>query len=174
MLKEVLRYAIGFVSGLLVAGVIWLTARENPGAAVILRPAPTPWGVTVHIIGAVATPGVYTLPDGGRVQDAVQAAGGFLETANTEAVNLAALLEDGQQVIIFNRATYAGESRLDINRASVDELDALPGLSRTTAENIVAYRQVNGFFASVDDLLNVTGVGPATLDEIRDWITVKP
>ncbi len=173
-MREVFRCAIGFVLGMLVAGVIWLTARERPGVPVELRPAPTPWGVTVHVVGAVATPGVYSLPEGARVADAIAAAGGLLTTADEAALNLAARLEDGQQVIVFSRAEFTGHSRLDINRATVDQLDTLPGLSRAAAENIVAYRQVNGFFLSVEDLLEVPGIGPATLDSIRDWITVEP
>lgn len=173
-MREALRFATGFVLGMLVAAVIWMTAQERPQPAVVLRSPPTPWGVTVHVVGAVASPGVYTLPDGARVVDAVEAAGGFLETADQTALNLATRLEDGQQVIVFSRASLPAQSRLDINRATVDQLDALPGLSRTVAENIVAYRQVNGFFTSVEDLLNVTGVGASTLDAIRDWITVKP
>ncbi len=173
-MREVLRFATGFVLGLVTAAVIWMTAQERPGQPVVLRPAPTPWGVTVHVVGAVATPGVYDLPAGARVVDAVAAAGGLLETADEEALNMAALLNDGEQIIVFSRASFTGQSRLDINRATVEQLDTLPGLSRSAAENIVAYRQVNGFFTSLEELLAVPGIGPATLDAIRDWITIKP
>ncbi len=173
-MREIFRYAVGFMLGLLAAGVIWLTAQERPGVPVELRPAPTLWGVTVHVVGAVATPGVYTLPQDARVVDAIEAAGGLLETADDQALNQAARVEDGQQIIVFSRSSFTGQSRLDINRATIEQLDTLPGLSRAAAENIVAYRQVNGFFTSIEDLLEVPGIGPATLDSIRDWITVEP
>ena len=149
--------------------------------------------VVVHVVGAVAAPGVQRLPTGSRVVDAVEAAGGAAPEADLARVNLAAVLVDGQQVVVLlpgqepprpvgtdpvapgptGAAGPAGEGGLvDINRASVTELEALPGVGPATAEAIVAHREQNGPFASVDDLLDVRGIGEAKLEQLRDQATV--
>ena len=131
--------------------------------------------LTVYVSGAVAIPGVYTLPDGSRVDAAVQAAGGFVPGAEPERINLAAFLEDGQQIdvpgIISTNHVNAG--RVNINTATVSELDALPGIGPTTAQTIVDYRLQHGPFQIIQDIQNVPGIGPATYDRIKDYITVE-
>lgn len=142
--------------------------------------------VVVHVAGAVATPGVQRLPAGARVTDAVDAAGGPAADADLGRVNLAARLEDGQQIYVprlgeqppaagapsTGPGSAASSGPVDINRASVAELDALPGIGPTIAQAIVDHRTTHGRFASVDDLLEVRGIGEAKLEELRPLVTV--
>jgi competence protein ComEA len=149
--------------------------------------------VVVHVVGAVAAPGVQRLPTGSRVIDAVEAAGGAAPDADLSRVNLAAVLADGQQVVVLRPgeappvAAGAGPSGpgaadgaggggdgalVDINRASAAELEELPGVGPATAEAIIAHRDQNGPFASVDELLDVRGIGEAKLEQLRDRATV--
>jgi competence protein ComEA len=170
--------------GLFVAALVWVVARNPTGTAVTLRPVPTDKPIVVHITGAVPRPGVYALPKGARVQDGISAAGGFLAEAEKSGINLARPLEDGEQldipfvegfspVVATPVETFQPTSDLiDINTATVDELDTLPGIGPTTAQKIVEYRDTNGPFLSKEDIVNVSGVGPTTYDRIKDLITV--
>jgi competence protein ComEA len=147
--------------------------------------------VVVHVAGAVAEPGVQRLPTGARVIDAVEAAGGALPDADLARINLAAPLTDGQQVYVLrpgevppalppgsqvggpDGASAAGTGGpVDVNRASADQLDELPGVGPTTAEAIIAHREQNGPFGSVDELIDVRGIGEAKLEQLRDLVTV--
>lgn len=182
--------AVLILSNALVAGVAFLLARlPAPGGVEILPPptavvipSPTPAPVRVYVSGAVKSPGVYTLPPGSIVQDAVELAGGFAEGADASSINLAARLSDGQQVPVLLK----GESRpsntpqavatlsgpVNVNTASASELEALPGIGPVLAQIILQYRQEHGPFRTVDALLLVPGIGPATLDKIRGFITL--
>jgi len=175
-MKTFLNIVIGVLIGLLAAGVIWLAASRPRGEPVTLLPTPTPGMLTVYVSGAVATPGVYTLPEGSRVNDAVQAAGGFVSDAEPERINLAAPLEDGQQIDVPGIVStgHVNAGRVNINTATVSELDTLPGIGPTTAQAIVDYRLQNGSFQFIQDIQNVPGIGPATYDKIKDYITVEP
>src|SRR5688500_19587633 len=99
-MKSILYMASGILLGLFVAVLVWVVARNPSGEAVTLRPVPTEKPVIVHITGAVPRPGVYALPQGARVQDAISASGGFLAEAEKSQINLAALLEDGEKLDI--------------------------------------------------------------------------
>ena len=124
--------------------------------------------VTVHIAGAVAKPGLYTLPIGSRLIDAITAAGGTLSTADMHALNLARPVQDGARYAVPTlRAT------VNINIAGVGELDSVPGISRTVAQAIVNYREASGAFTEVDQLLDVPGIGPSTLAAIRPFVSVN-
>lgn len=175
-MKPYLYIAYGLLIGLLAAGLLWVAASRPRGEAVTLLPTPTPGLVTVYVSGAVASPGVYSLPDGSRVDDAVKAAGGFIVGAEQDRINLATLLEDGQQIevpgVISTSRISAG--RVNINTATASELDALPGIGPTAAQAIVDYRLQNGPFQAVQDIQNVPGIGPATYDRIRNFITIEP
>lgn len=175
-MKTFLNIVFGILIGLLAAGVIWLAASRPRGDPVALLPTPIPRVLMVYVSGAVATPGVYTLPDGSRVDAAVQAAGGFAPGAETERINLAALLEDGQQIDVpgIVSTSHVNAGRVNINIATVSELDALPGIGPTTAQTIVDYRLQNGLFQIIQDIQKVPGIGPATYDRIKDYITVEP
>ena len=183
-MKSVLYMVSGILFGLFVAALVWVVARNPSGTAVTLRPVPTDKPIIIHITGAVPRPGVYALPQGARVQDAISAAGGFLAEAEKSGINLARPLEDGEQldipfvdgfspVIPTPVETFIPSSDLiNINTASVDELDTLPGIGPTTALKIVEYRDTNGPFLNIEDIVNVSGVGPTTYDRIKDLITV--
>jgi len=190
-MKTVLYIIIGVLVGLLLAGGIWLGTRAPHGESVELRPAPTPEPIRIHVAGAVVRPGVYSLEEDSRVEDAVDAAGGFVVEADKNALNLAARLEDGERLDIPYVAGYvpeeqegfvvvtegtpsplAGDELVNINTASLEELDKLPGIGRTTAQKIIDYREENGPFVSIEEIVNVSGIGPATFEEIRDLITV--
>jgi competence protein ComEA len=175
-MKTYLNIALGVLIGLLAAGLIWLAASQPRGEAVTLLPSPTTRSVTVYISGAVATPGVYILPEGSRVDDVILLAGGFLPNAEQEGVNLVAMLQDGQQldVPVRSAATHVSDGRININTATVEELGTLPGIGPTIAQNIVNYRLENGPFQFIQDIQNVSGIGPATYDEIKDLIVVGP
>jgi competence protein ComEA len=132
--------------------------------------------VVVHVAGAVARPGVYRLPAGSRVDDAVERAGGAAATAELEAVNLAARLADGQQVVVPERgpagvATAFGsgaeEGPISLGTASVEQLDTIDGIGPVTARDIVEFRDQHGGLASVDQLDQVSGIGPATMESLR-------
>jgi len=179
--------ASGILFGLFVAAVIWVVARNPSGEAVTLRPVPTEKPVIVHITGAVPRPGVYALPQGARVQDAISAAGGFLAEAEKTQINLARLIEDGEKldvpyiegaspVIPTPGATVLAASTelININTASIAELDTLPGIGATTAQKIIDYREQNGPFINAEDIINVQGIGTVTYERIKDLITVGP
>ena len=144
--------------------------------------------ITVHVAGAVNNPGVYKLRSGARFNDGVIAAGGATDQADLNSVNLAMLLNDGEQIYILKRnekphtitaqrspssatggSASSGNSKvaiININTASLAELEQLPGVGPSTAKAIIDYREKNGAFVTVQDLINVRGIGPAKLDEI--------
>lgn len=186
-LKSILYMASGILFGLFLAALVWVVARNPSGESVVLRPVPTEKPVIVHITGAVPRPGVYALPQGARVQDAISAAGGFLAEAEKTQINLAALLEDGGKLDIpyiegalpvittpIPEVVASTTELIDINTASTIELEELPGIGPTTAQKIVEYREQNGPFLAPEDIINVAGIGPGTYERIKDLITVGP
>lgn len=140
--------------------------------------------VLVHVAGAVRSPGVYRLRDGARVRDALRAAGGPTKHALLDGVNLATRLADGEQVLVPTRAAVsAGAAQsavpppgggappiVHLNSASEAQLDELDGIGPALAARIVAYRQDNGSFHSVDELGDVSGIGPTRLEALRDRV----
>lgn len=180
---------------LLLAGgaVLVLGGRFLPGSSVPapeLAPvvsagaggAPTPADpsrgpVFVHVVGAVRRPGVYRLAAGSRARDAVRRAGGPVARADLGSVNLAALLADGEQVVVPRRvqpgapaagpAASAPAAIVHLNGASAADLDSLEGIGPALAERIVAYRTAHGGFRSVDELDEVSGIGPVRLEALR-------
>lgn len=146
--------------------------------------------LSVDVEGAVRNPGLYEMAAGSRVGDAVDAAGGMTKRAQRGAVNLAAVLEDGQLVLIPAKsknaaatsgqesgagsasAGAAGSSTVNVNTASAEELQQLNGIGESLSQRIVDYRQANGPFSSIDELANVSGIGEARLAAIRDQISV--
>ncbi|MEP0805173.1 MAG: ComEA family DNA-binding protein [Chloroflexota bacterium] len=187
-LKFLLNLVAGILFGLFLAALVWVVTRNPSGQAVMLRPAPTERPIIVHVTGAVPRPGVYALPKGARVQDAVSAAGGFLAEADKASLNLAQELEDGQRLDIPYAAGFSpviptaaalpvspeDTDLVNINTASAFELETLPGIGPTLAQQIVKYREQNGPFLSTEDIINVSGVGPGTYERIKDLITVGP
>lgn len=157
---------------------------EVPPVTLVGRPPlDAPSVLVVHVAGAVAAPGVHELGTGARVLDALQAAGGPVGDAELDALNLAAPLVDGQrihvprvgEVVVGADPSFAGGPPvlIDLNRAGATELEALPGVGPAIAAEIIADRERNGPFATVDDLLRVRGIGPAKLAAVRDRATVS-
>ncbi|MBK5330852.1 MAG: ComEA family DNA-binding protein [Ilumatobacteraceae bacterium] len=142
--------------------------------------------VVVYVAGAIAVPGVYTLPPLARVTDAISAAGGALATADLNVVNLAAAVHDGERIYVpivgeVVPAVLAGDPVADatvpagpvnVNTATADQLDVLPGVGPTTAAAIVAHREQHGPFQTIDQLGDVHGIGPAKLEALRGLVTV--
>lgn len=166
-------------------------SRPDGGSAVrIARPAPQ--AAVVHVAGAVRNPGVYRLPAGARVQDAVERAGGARRGGDVDAINLAAKVVDGQQVVVPSRtadgaaavgaAAGGGASGGDgtvgagsgppisLNSATAEQLDTLDGIGPATAAKILAWRTQHGGFRSVADLGQVPGIGPKKLAAIKDRV----
>lgn len=189
-MKTIVNILIGIFLGLLIAGGLFLTARNPSGQTVVLLPSPTPQPIIVYVTGAVQRPGVYMLPRESRLVDAIRMAGGFLEGADLNQINLAQAVKDGDQLVIpgvslfptpaltiggggiLVTPTPEGGSPININTAPVELLETLPGIGPTTAQAIVDYRLENGPFTSVDDLLKIPGIGPTTLEEIRGLVIV--
>jgi len=187
--KSILNLVSGILFGLFIAATIWVVSRNPSGEAVTLRPVPTAKPIVVHITGAVPRPGVYALPEGARVQDIISAAGGFLAEADKENINLARILEDGEMLDIPYAEGFSpviptpiqdiilpgsDSDLININTASSFELESLPGIGPTTAGKIITYRDENGPFVSIEDIINVSGIGPGTYERIKDLITVGP
>ena len=132
----------------------------------------------VHIVGEVALPGMYQLPLGARLVDAVFAAGGLTDQADNSSVNLARELSDGEQVVVFKvgEISEGGESGssglISINRATAEQLEELPGIGPALSARIIAYRDANGGFKAKEDLLNVSGIGDSIFSGFVDLITL--
>ena len=133
----------------------------------------------VYVVGAVRRPGLFRLKEGARVADALGRAGGPTRGADLTAVNLAAPLADGQQVIVPRRgpsgtaasATPAPGAKVSLATATVEQLDELPGIGPVTAQTIIDWRTTHGPFRSVEDLDDVPGIGPARIEQLRDLVT---
>jgi competence protein ComEA len=174
----------------------WTLSRGDAGAAGSAAPAPAisvqderageggGGGVVVHVAGAVREPGVYRLRPGARVDDAVGRAGGASSRADLSQVNLAAEVEDGRQVLVPERiraaataggtatAPTAPEVPLNLNTATLEQLDELDGIGPTTAQQIIDFREAQGGFGSVEELDQVPGIGEITMASLRDKVRV--
>jgi competence protein ComEA len=150
------------------------TATSQPAGLVPERAGAAP-KLVVHVAGAVRRPGLYRLSEGKRVADAVARAGGATAPADTAAINLAAPLADGMQVVVPSRVAgapgKAAAGRVSLSSASISDLDALPGIGPVTAQKIVDHRSANGGFRSVDDLDAIPGIGPARIEQLRELVS---
>ena len=177
---------LGTILGLLVAGLVFFLVLPPKGNPVVLRPPPTPSPLVIHVDGAVYSPGIYELPLDSRIQDAIVAAGGFTETADKSQINLASKIYDGQKIYIpdesdvnVNTTTLpqqnspTGNQLININLATMEELNELPGIGETKAQAIINYRESNGPFTELEDLLNVPGIGDSIFNQIKLLNTVK-
>lgn len=214
---------LALIAALAVLITVFTLARDHPAPVMSAKlpavervsvtgpkPSATPGAgpdrpVVVSVVGLVHKPGLVTLPPGARIADALQAAGGAVEGADTIGLNMARPLSDGEQIVvglapISGQPTALGSSvgsgtigapasgspkssgqgkppakpaaALDLNTATVEQLDALPGVGPITAAAIVAWRQANGRFTNVDQLAEVDGIGPARLDKLRALVRV--
>jgi competence protein ComEA len=195
-------WVVGLLAAVAVVGWTWIdrpavehlppavttapvTTTPETGAVVDTSPRAAPSGggtVVVSVIGQVASPGLVTLPAGARVADALAAAGGLLPGADPAAVNAAALLSDGQQIAVgvpgaAAPATGSGGAAapgglLDLNSATVTDLDALPGIGPVLAQRIIDHRTAQGPFTSVEQLDDVSGIGPAIYADLAQRVRV--
>ena len=171
------------------------TLAPQPTISPTAQATATPPMVAVYVSGAVKKPGVYRLSDGARVDDAVRAAGGLASDADAVRVNLAARVRDEQQIYVPTMGEIVapvaplsggnepantvaatptvGDGKVNINTASVAEFEPLPRIGPAIAQRIIDYRTANGPFATIEDLQNVKGIGPATFADLKDKISVE-
>ena len=189
-MKQIVYVLIGLLVGFILAGTLFWVTHMETGMAVALEPSPTKAPIEVQVIGGVVRPGVYTLPEGSRVRDAVTAAGGLLAEIDPNSINLVEKLEDGQQLEISNgttsgasttstspfhvlstpRSNSSATDLININTADLTMLESLPDIGPTTAQKIIDYRNLHGPFTNIQDIMNVSGIGPATFDQIQGLI----
>jgi competence protein ComEA len=172
----------------IVIGAVLLASRPPRGQTITLPDAPPEVGITVDVSGAVVRPGVFELPAGSRVEDAIQAAGGLLPEAFSESLNMAAPLSDGTKVLVpmrpdppegkqngnatSNTTAYGAGFPININTASKNTLTALPGIGETKAQAIIDYRTEHGPFTHPEQLMEASGIGEATYEKLKDLITI--
>lgn len=195
-MKTVWTVGLSIAAAFLAAGLLLLLSRPLRGQPVVLQPAPTATDqppLLVHVDGAVSAPGVYSLPPGSRAGDAIQAAGGWKIGADSHSLNLAVRLEDGQYIFVpyleidlimpspspKDSPALPGrsieintEGPVNINTASQEELETLPGVGPVIAQRIIEYRQVNGPFNTIEDIQKVQGIGTKTYEKLQGMITV--
>ena len=194
----------GILVGLLASGLILLIAQPDRGEPISLSPPPTPTRtlppkptstpapITVQISGEIQNPGVYTLDGTNRLGDLIDLSGGLTEDADLTRVNFAAIINDGDFIYItayeedlptnsrdttINLPTEETDAivyPLDLNKATQEALESLPGIGEVKASAIIAYRELIGGFTTVDELIYVNGIGPATLEAIRDLVAIEP
>ena len=178
-------------------GIFFFLRRREPEPITILPPAPTattlptptPRPLCVYVSGAVAHPDVYELPYDSIVKDAIEAAGGPTSEADLDRINLARRVQDEEQIYVPKKgenlpvSPLSGPSssspssqkgdKVNINTATIEELDTLPGIGPSIAQRIIDYRTTHGPFQSVEDIKNVRGIGDATFEKLKDKITVQ-
>jgi competence protein ComEA len=166
------------ISGLFVARG---ASQEVVAAPIALDVQEITQEIIVDVAGAVTTPGVYSLPINSRVVEAIKAAGGLKQGADTSDINQARILKDGEQIYVFAAATSSGgvakrvlrkNGPVMINRATVKEFEALDGIGPVLANRIVAYRKINGPFTVIDDLMKVSGIGAGTFAKFKEKLRV--
>ena len=205
--------AIGVVLALVFAAVVLFAMKGAHGTSFVLEKSSTASSsiassesddapslqaaaktISVHVAGSVSNPGMYSLPENSRVNDAIELAGGFAEGADTDCINLARVLTDGEQVVVpeknsgsaaaagaespsANAATTGASAsgaaaKVNVNTATDVELDAIPGVGPSLAKKIVSDRNANGPFKTIDDLTRVSGIGDKKLESMREYVTV--
>jgi len=190
-----------FIGVAIGASLVALSGRTRPAAIVITPPSPTstpmpeptPPPLKVHLSGEVNSPAVYELSPDAILQDAIEAAGGLTEAAAAEAINLALPLSNGmhihvpaqdqvesnQEEVIITVAAPSGSTTapagqlINLNTATIEELEQLPGIGPVTAQKIIDFRLANGPFVTVEDVQEVAGIGPGKLEQIRNLVTVE-
>lgn len=188
---------IGLAIVAIVAAVVIVFAAvraidERTAPPIIIDNALVQPGIVVDLRGEVAKPGVYELPAGSRLDDAIVAAGGLTEDADLTQLNLATRLQDGSILTVSGTAALSPSDPADtgspdnnpteiepgalvnLNTASAEELESLPEVGEVTADRIIEYREANGPFRSIDDLVHVQGISTRTIDGLRDLVTTGP
>ncbi|QFY14145.1 ComEA family DNA-binding protein [Nonomuraea phyllanthi] len=180
--------AVAVLAAAVAAFFLWRSQPSPeplPPPSPIARPTPSPspqTKLTVHVTGKIRKPGVYLLPSGSRVTDAVKAAGGVSRGASTGSLNLARRLIDGEQIVVGAPAGQAApggaaltdpaNAVLDLNSATTDQLEQLPGVGEVLAARIVEFRTSHGGFTAIEQLREVSGIGPRKYDEVKAKVRV--
>jgi competence protein ComEA len=190
-------YIIGGIVCVIVMGVLFVTSANRPAArgsveileanapVITSQPEETAY-IVIHILGEVYAPGVYTLPSDSRVVDAVQMAGGYTGEADLTRVNLAAPLRDAMQIIVPAVGDYtvvprviqsddstSGDGLIDLNTATLTQLQTLPGIGAARAQSIIDYRETSGGFTHIEELMNISGIGTAIFSNIKERVIVR-
>jgi competence protein ComEA len=183
---------VALVAAVAVVYAIFQALDERSAPPILIEDATANLPLVVEVRGEVKAPGVVSLSPGARLQDAIAAAGGLSNDADLSTVNLARRLRDGELVVILalpapgstpvlrsvgiDDAVPAEDprARINLNSATAEELEALPSIGEVIAARIIAYREQNGPFRLVDDLIHVEGMSDRTIDEIRNLVTVGP
>jgi competence protein ComEA len=189
----VVVFLLGLAAGAL---IVSLSGRSSSSPIIIstavppstLEPTPLPGPIKVFVSGEVLNPAVYELPAGAIIQDLVRSAGGFTELAGQDVVNLALTLSDGMHIhvpgqeeeisipVVSGGAGTGGlsdDGTVNINMATLQDLETLPGIGPSLAQAIIDYRELNGAFTQLEDILEVPGIGPAKFEGLKDLITVN-
>jgi competence protein ComEA len=178
--------AIIFALSVGIAGFYFLNSRPGAEIAAVQEIAPIveqvePAKLIVNVAGKVTSPGVYQLPSGSRVIDAIQAAGNQLKGVDISDINLARVLVDGEQILVGGSKTISGKSiikkispdnPLDVNRATLAQLDTLPGIGPVTAQRIIDYRNKVGRINAIDELKKISGLGGSKFEEIKPLLRI--
>lgn len=183
---------LGIAAIALTAVILVQRSRSSPQPLILstgipqptVEATPTPYTLRVYVTGAVHTPDVYVLPQDSIVKDAVEAAGGATEDADLERINLAVTVTDGQQIHVPRQGEDdspveppsgqpATGGKVNLNTADSAALETLPGIGPTLAQRIIDYRQSHGPFERIEDLLQVSGIGQATFEGMKDLITTR-
>ncbi len=183
---------VALIAAVAAVYAIFQTLDERSAPPIVIEDAAADLPLVVEVRGEVEAPGVFALSPGARLQDAIVAAGGLSEEADLSTVNLARRLRDGELIVILalpspgstpvlpmdgiDNAIAAEDprARININTATAEELEALPSIGEVIAARIIGYREENGPFRSVDDLIHVQGISGETIDEFRDLVTTSP
>lgn len=196
-LKNLVLILLGILIGIGAVGIGQLFLKTTPSEGIKILPTETPTPVVVYITGAVRKPGIYALPEGSRLVDVVREAGGFKDTADPKAMDLAQLVMDGDKIDVpttdedlastdfpdlvisddglanaVDTAPVAGDA-IDLNTATKAELESLPGIGPTLAQRILDYRDEYGDFYSVEELAEVPGISEALMNELTAYLTVE-
>ncbi len=164
---------------LLITGALWKTAQIRVPKVEYVESLPTeeqPEMITIHLVGQIKTPGVYHLPAGSRVYEALEQAGGVTPEADLARINLARPLYDGEQLKVAGHSDQqplpVGEEKININLATEEELMTLPGIGAGRARQIIEHRNRHGYFTDITQLMEVSGIGQGIFNNLEEFITV--
>ncbi len=175
-------YLLSVLSGFLIAGVILLLNTNDTNPAILISPVPTSLPLKVYLSGDIENPGIYELPVNSRLEDLVSLSG--IQIPPGSEYNLASKLYDGQHIHISSTpiivrnlpdipVNLTGFEKININEANIEELMQLPGIGATKAKEIIIYRESHGYFDTIEDILNVPGIGEATFNQLQDKIVTN-
>lgn len=183
--RQVMVVIVLVILVLIGSGVIYLRNRPTQVRSVKeikreVKPQVSTKRILVYVCGAVQKPGVYQLGEGSRVADAVNMAGGFAPEADLNSLNLAKQVSDGEKVFVSRVGQASPQSgqnsqeikKVNLNTATIEELDKIPGIGEVIAKRIISYREKHGKFRSVNELQEIEGIGPKKLEDIRDSVEI--